>query len=354
MDQPACRNRSLWLCEPEWSAHLRAELRQEFAQLDDQILSPGIISGRMDLSDLHATPSIALARQALPNVEALTAESIAAWGELIGQKLIERIPEGAGNWRLHLIGGAGADAPRPGRLKLIDEALDDFLRRKQRRLRRTRAADPAAAWSEAPILAQAFFSSPTRGYLSVCLADEREKLRRMLSRHPGGIVPPAVDKSAPSRAFAKLVEALDEWGTNLQTGDRVVDLGASPGSWTWLALEQGANVVAIDRSPLREDLMSEARCEFLSGDAFAYEPPQPVDWLLSDLIAFPERIIELLEKWLRQGWCRQFCVTIKFRGDEDYPRLMEIKRLLGERAGDFLLRRLNANKNEVTAVGKAK
>jgi 23S rRNA (cytidine2498-2'-O)-methyltransferase len=221
-------------------------------------------------------------------------------------------------------------------------------------LRRTRVADPAAPWSDAPILAQVLFTTPTQGFLSVCLADERAKFRRMISRYPGGVVPLAIDKSAPSRAFSKLVEALDEWGADIQPGERVVDLGASPGSWTWHARQRGARVTAIDRSPLRDDLMVDPQVEFQSGDAFAYEPERQIDWLLSDLIAFPERIIELLERWLTQSACRQFCVTIKFRGGEDYARLAQLKQLLSEKSEDFLLRRLNANKNEVTAIGRAK
>ncbi len=90
---------------------------------------------------------------------------------------------------------------------------------------------------------------------------------------------------------------------------------------------------------------------FVKGDAFAYEPPQPVDWLLCDVAAFPQRTLELLAQWLGQHWCRNFVVTTKFRGSEGYELLPAYKQLLRDSGYEFQLRRLNANKNEMTSMG---
>src|SRR5690606_36531751 len=129
-----------------------------------------------------------------------------------------------------------------------------------------------------------------------------------------------------------------------------VDLGASPGGWTWHAVRRGAHVTAVDRSPLRDDLMRHAKVTFVRGDAFASEPQAPVDWLLCDVIAFPDRTLALLRRWLENGWCRRLCVTVKFRRDEHYAMLDGFKQLLAERSDQFMLRRLRYNKNEVTAM----
>jgi 23S rRNA (cytidine2498-2'-O)-methyltransferase len=110
-------------------------------------------------------------------------------------------------------------------------------------------------------------------------------------------------------------------------------------------------VVAVDRSPLRADLMHDPLLEFVRGDAFRFEPPKPVDWLLCDVIAFPDRVFELLKQWTESRWCRKFCVTIKFRGADDYGKLEPIKRWLDASGADFILKRLTNNKNEVTAAG---
>ena len=99
--------------------------------------------------------------------------------------------------------------------------------------------------------------------------------------------------------------------------------------------------------------MKHPALEFVKGDAFAFQPTAAVDWLLCDVIAFPERIMALLKHWLVERWCRSFCVTIKFRGTGEYQKLEPFKAWLLDNAGQFVLRRLTNNKNEVTAVGRA-
>ena len=97
--------------------------------------------------------------------------------------------------------------------------------------------------------------------------------------------------------------------------------------------------------------MANPALTFLRGDAFKYQPPETVDWLLCDVIAFPQRIIDLLQTWIAGRWCRRFCVTIKFRGNAEYPLLETLKNWLDAAGVEFILRRLTNNKNEVTAIG---
>ncbi len=54
----------------------------------------------------------------------------------------------------------------------------------------------------------------------------------------------------PSRAYLKLWEALVRFGRWPAPGDRCLDLGASPGGWTWVLAKLGANVTAVDKAPL--------------------------------------------------------------------------------------------------------
>ncbi len=111
-------------------------------------------------------------------------------------------------------------------------------------------------------------------------------------------------------------------------------------------------VIAVDRSPLRADLMVHPAMEFRRGDAFRYEPTEPVDWLLCDVIAAPRRSSELLQRWLTQRWCRQFVVTIKLHGASEDHELEPLKAWLTQSGVEFQLRRLTNNKNEVAAVGR--
>jgi 23S rRNA (cytidine2498-2'-O)-methyltransferase len=90
---------------------------------------------------------------------------------------------------------------------------------------------------------------------------------------------------------------------------------------------------------------------FHRGDAFTFTPPRPVDWLLCDVIAAPDRSIDLVLEWCRKRLCRHFVVTIKFKGTAEYPVLERLKAELAPLTSDFTLTRLCANKNEVCVMG---
>jgi 23S rRNA (cytidine2498-2'-O)-methyltransferase len=202
-------------------------------------------------------------------------------------------------------------------------------------------------------LLQIGLRTATSGYLSAATGEQWHHRRRSISRYPGGTVDVPPDRQAPSRAFAKLAEVETRLARPIQPGETCVDLGSSPGSWAFWALTRGATVIAVDRSQLRADLMRHPRLTFLRGDAFRYRPEQPVDWLLCDVIALPERTIELVQQWLTEGRCRYFCVTIKFRGRTGDEQLEPFKEWLAAAGHDFYLRRLTSNKNEVTVFGAA-
>jgi 23S rRNA (cytidine2498-2'-O)-methyltransferase len=190
--------------------------------------------------------------------------------------------------------------------------LVDLLRQKRRHLLRHLRPEPVP-FTPDDSLVQLLLTRPDHGFLSVAQAPLPFAQRHLLSPFPKGDVPAASDKQAPSRAFNKLVEAETRLGRAIQPGETCVDLGAAPGSWTYVALNRGAQVTAVDRSPLRDDLMDHPRVCFLRGDAFQFEPRQPVDWLLCDVIAPPERSAELLLRWLQKRWCRHFVVTLKLK-----------------------------------------
>ena len=137
---------------------------------------------------------------------------------------------------------------------------------------------------------------------------------RALDRRP----PPGLcSLPTVSRAFAKLAEAELRLGRRIAARDTCVDLGASPGSWTYVAVRRGARVTAVDRADLREDLMQHKNVRFERGDAFRFEPASPVDWLLCDVQRFPssprpplpegERIAVCARTWFAgavQAMCR--------------------------------------------------
>lgn len=340
------------LCEPDWEEPLATELRAEFAATIVKFPTPGIVTLPVWQSFDPATrPALAWSRQTLPAAEVLAAPSINQWVETLGQRIVGAMKGDDGPWTL-LLGAAvpESNAVSPRRIGLIEQGLRDWLKRKQKRLLKTWTPSETNV-SESRTLLQAAWTSTDSVYWSHTTPAQVQHAAPALSLFPAGMPPIASDLEAPARAFAKLAEAQQRLGRTIQRGETCVDLGASPGGWTWVAVQNGANVTAIDRSPLRADLMRSSLVEFVKGDAFAYEPPQPVDWLLCDVAAFPQRTLELLQQWLGQRWCRNFVVTTKFRGSEGYELLPAYKQLLRDSGYEFQLRRLNANKNEMTSLG---
>jgi 23S rRNA (cytidine2498-2'-O)-methyltransferase len=318
----------------------------------------------------------------LPFAIPVQADSIRAWTRAITNTVAGVLPDDQ-PWRLHIFphyhapaapsrmgarawhsrtrhgGPSGSQAP-PGRhaddqagrhrCELIARAVQDELRQRRRHLLR-RLEDAEGPFTPSHSLVQVLLTAPADGFLSVAPAPLPFAQRHLLSAFPKGEVPIAVDKQAPSRAFAKLVEAEARLGCRIQPGEQCVDLGAAPGSWTYTAIQRGARVTAVDRAPLREDLARHANVRSVRGDAFTYRPEHPVDWLLCDVIAPAEQSAELLLSWLREHKCRKFVVTLKTRAGQDEAVLERVGRELPAWCEEAFLLRLSANKKEICAFG---
>lgn len=149
-------------------------------------------------------------------------------------------------------------------------------------------------------------------------------------------------KVPPSRAYLKLWEILTRLGCRPKPGDLCLELGASPGSWSWVLSSLGANVIAVDRAPLADSFPN---VKFLKMDAFQIQPLdyKEVDWVFSDLICFPEKLLSWIHLWLEMGSKANFICTLKFQGDEHYAIVEEFKKIPGCK-----LMHLFHNKHELT------
>lgn len=151
----------------------------------------------------------------------------------------------------------------------------------------------------------------------------------------------------PSRAYLKLFEALTRIGAHPGPGDKCVDLGASPGGWTWVMTQLGASVVAYDRAELDPSLTRLQAVKTVKGDAFAATPDKvgAIDWLFSDVICYPERMLEHVRLWIASGLCKNFVITVKFQGTSHYGVIPEFLKIPGSQ----LFHCFN-NKHELTWV----
>ena len=79
----------------------------------------------------------------------------------------------------------------------------------------------------------------------------------------------------------------------------------------------GANVTAIDKAPLAPVVAAMPGVTQPLESAFAM-PPQPVDWLCSDVIAYPDRLLSLVHRWIEARAASHIVCTIKFQGPTDH------------------------------------
>jgi len=169
---------------------------------------------------------------------------------------------------------------------------------------------------------------------------------RCSSPFPNGEVTFVEDKTGPpNRAYLKLWEALVRLGHWPQPGERCLDLGASPGGWTWVLAKLGAEVVAIDKAPLDPKVAAMPGVEWRGDSAFALDPASvgPVDWLFSDIVCYPARLLRLVERWHASGLVKRFVCTIKFQGETDHESTAAFAALPNAR-----VLHLHHNKHELT------
>jgi 23S rRNA (cytidine2498-2'-O)-methyltransferase len=191
-------------------------------------------------------------------------------------------------------------------------------------------------------------AAPTAPLGSWTLADENTILAaaQCSSPFPNGEVRFVEEKTAPpNRAYLKLWEALTLLGRHPRPGDRCLDLGSSPGGWTWVLHSLGARAVSVDKAPLAPEIAALPNVEFRRMSAFALEPAEmgPVDWLFSDVVCYPARLLVLVERWLQSGLARNLVCTLKFQGATDHATARRFAAIPGAR-----LMHLHHNKHELT------
>eukprot|EP00521_Asterionellopsis_glacialis_P012100 CAMPEP_0195304612 /NCGR_PEP_ID=MMETSP0707-20130614/34785_1 /TAXON_ID=33640 /ORGANISM="Asterionellopsis glacialis, Strain CCMP134" /LENGTH=517 /DNA_ID=CAMNT_0040368477 /DNA_START=133 /DNA_END=1686 /DNA_ORIENTATION=- len=192
--------------------------------------------------------------------------------------------------------------------------------------------------------------------------------------YPAGMANVDIEEVMPSSAYRKLLEAfeclrvLPPQAKSLASSSDihpVVDLGACPGGWTAALRMLDCKVIAVDRSELVENLMTDEMVEFVKGDAFSYQPPwadnnsvdgitvaAPKDtWMVSDVIAYPERVAELLDSWCGNHWAENMIVTVKFQGaDTPWDALDTAIGVATNHGYKCRVKHFFNNKNEVTLM----
>jgi 23S rRNA (cytidine2498-2'-O)-methyltransferase len=154
----------------------------------------------------------------------------------------------------------------------------------------------------------------------------------------------------PSRAYLKLWETFTRFGIKPAPADKCLELGASPGGWTWVIAGLGAYVTAVDRSPLDKRLRDNQLICYRPGDAFKVLPSntEQINWIFSDLICYPEKLYEFVQAWLQKTDNVNFVCTLKFQGREHYKWVDKFLEVQGSQVVH-----LYHNKHEFTWISLA-
>jgi 23S rRNA (cytidine2498-2'-O)-methyltransferase len=179
------------------------------------------------------------------------------------------------------------------------------------------------------------------------------------ARWPMGISRLRMPSAAPSRSTLKLAEALMEFldekerARRLAPGMTAVDLGASPGGWTWQLVQRDLMVTAVDNGPMDPALLETGQVKHRRDDGLHFRPAEPVDWMVCDMVESPSKIARLAARWVAEGWCRETLFNLKLPMKKRWEEVVRCRALIDEALGGrgyFLrMKQLYHDREEVTA-----
>lgn len=151
----------------------------------------------------------------------------------------------------------------------------------------------------------------------------------------------------PNRAYLKLWELFAVYNLAPDANAQVLEIGASPGGWSWVLSDIIENIYTIDRAPLDLKLNAKTNINHKIGDAFKLDPKnfEKCTWFFSDIICTPEKMYETVHFWLENSSIRNFVCTVKFKGSCDFDILKRFELIPNSK-----IIHLYQNKNEVTWI----
>ncbi|WP_111979489.1 23S rRNA (cytidine(2498)-2'-O)-methyltransferase RlmM [Algibacillus agarilyticus] len=165
------------------------------------------------------------------------------------------------------------------------------------------------------------------------------------SAHHLGIHRLKASKNAPSRSSLKLEEAFlyfvppEERETRLASSMQSVDLGASPGGWTYQLVQLGMFVAAVDNGAMDTRLMDTGQVKHFQEDGFAFKPRKKnVHWLVCDMVEKPTKVARLMANWLINGDCQEAIFNLKLPMKQRYQSVKDSFQTIEEKLSDHDIR----------------
>jgi 23S rRNA (cytidine2498-2'-O)-methyltransferase len=336
------------LCQPGAERALKAELARHHPELAPAFQRPGLVTLR---SPRPLAPELTL-RSAFARVAGI---SLGTAPDVAG--VIARLPSALEPCVLHV-------AERPACAR--DAAFAPY------------PASPASEALRAALVTHApeRFHMRTRAepndlVLTVSFAGAEPMLlglhrhRPDHSPHAGGVPPIDVPGDAPSRAYAKIEEAIARFELDVRPGERALELGAAPGGACYALLRRGVHVTGVDPGEMDPHVLAFAgpggarlvHHAFKASALTAVHLRGPIQHLLCDVHLAPPVALRALRKALSlvRGDVRSVVWTVKLNdwsmadALDDYVAEL---RSLGVR--DARAVQLVANRQEVCIAGRVR
>lgn len=181
------------------------------------------------------------------------------------------------------------------------------------------------------------------------------------SPHPGAAWPVEVPPEAPSRAYAKIEQAIAWARLPVRAGDVAVEFGAAPGGASYALLRRGVSVIGVDPEPMDPIVL-----QGVMGATFTHlktpmsqvrweDLPRKVDWLLCDANLAPQVVLHELSRLVAplRRRLQAAVVTLKLNDDRvvaAIPKLLHRFEDLGFTS--IRAAHLPANRREITVVAR--
>lgn len=176
--------------------------------------------------------------------------------------------------------------------------------------------------------------------------------------HPGGAIPIELPAEAPSRAFAKIEEAIAWAQLPVAAGQVALEIGAAPGGAVLALARRGLEVWAVDTGELAPQVRALPGVHHLAKKVGAVrweELPARVDWLLVDVNLAPQVALHEVARLMPRlaPTLAGAVITLKLNDWSfvgELPALVDRIRRMG--LPDVRVRHLPSNRREVCAVAR--
>lgn len=174
--------------------------------------------------------------------------------------------------------------------------------------------------------------------------------------HPGGAIPVELPADVPSRAYAKIEEAIAWAKLPIERGHVALEIGAAPGGAVMALARRGVEVWGVDTGELAPQVRALPGVHHLAikVGALRWEQlPPRVDWLLVDVNLAPQVALHEIARLMPRlsPTLRGAVITLKLNDlsfVEELPKLVARVESFG--FTDVRLRHLPSNRREICCV----